>query len=140
LRLYRHADRFRDGAPIAPLLFRIAINLARTAARRARLWRMLVPRLAAAEPMSGEASDEDALRSELHGRVRAAIARLPPRYREAVLLRDIEEWNYAEIATALGCPEGTLKSRIGRGREMLRRELGPYWEAGRGRKEGSGRG
>ena len=139
LRLYRYGDRFRDGASVAPLLFRIAINLARTAARRARLWRALVPRLAAAEP-AGEASDRELFRTEIQGRVQAAIARLPPRYREAVLLRDIEEWNYADIAEALGCPEGTLKSRIGRGREMLRRHLEPYVESARIRKEGSARG
>jgi len=43
------------------------------------------------------------------------------------MLREIEGWSYREIASALGCQEGTIKSRINRGRERLRHLLSPYW-------------
>lgn len=140
LRLYRTSGRFRPDGKIAPLLFRIAINLARTRARRNRLWRLFVEGRPAGELREAESADEAVLGSELRRRVREAIGRLPPRFREVVLLRDIEGWSYAEIGAAVGCNPGTLKSRIGRGREMLRRDLEPYWESPSRRREGSGRG
>lgn len=139
LRLYRASGRFRPDGKIAPLLFRIAINLARTRARRDRLWRLFVAGRPGGEA-EAEPADGAAMSSERQRLVRDAIRRLPPRCREVVLLRDIEEWSYAEIALAVGCGEGTLKSRIGRGREMLRRELEPYWESLPRRREGGGRG
>jgi RNA polymerase sigma-70 factor (ECF subfamily) len=139
LRLYRAAGRFRPEGRIAPLLFRIAINLARSRARRDRLWRVFAAGTAAPEIDEGRGADETALASELQRRVRDAIGRLPPRFREAILLRDIEGWSYAEIAAAVGCREGTLKSRIGRGRQMLKRDLEPYWESPK-RREGGRRG
>lgn len=55
--------------------------------------------------------------------VRAAIESLPRLYREIILLRDIEEFSYQQIAAILGCPAGTVMSRIGRAREKLRRLL-----------------
>lgn len=139
-RLYRAAERFREDGRVAPLLFRIAVNCVRSDARRARLWNLLLPALARRDEAAGDAADGPVLREELHARVHDALSRLPARYREAVLLRDIEEWSYAEIAAALGCREGTLKSRIGRGRELLRRELEPYWRSVRPPKEGSANG
>jgi len=55
--------------------------------------------------------------------VRRAIESLPATYREIVLLRDIEGFSYQEIATVLGCPAGTVMSRLGRAREKLRQRL-----------------
>lgn len=55
--------------------------------------------------------------------VRRALARLPPLYREAVVLRDIHELSYEDIADRLQLPEGTVKSRINRGRKELARHL-----------------
>jgi RNA polymerase sigma factor (sigma-70 family) len=55
--------------------------------------------------------------------VRQAMAKLPPTYREAVSLRDIHELSYEEIALRLRLPEGTVKSRINRGRRELARHL-----------------
>ena len=137
-RLYRAAGRFREDGRVAPLLFRIAINCVRSDARRARLWRALLPVLS--RGVEAPEPGDPAVRGELRARVQDALARLPPRYREAVLLRDIEEWSYAEIAQALGCREGTLKSRIGRGRELLRRALEPYWRPAATPKEGNAHG
>lgn len=53
-----------------------------------------------------------------------AIERLPTLHREIVVLRDIEGFSYQEIASMLGCPAGTVMSRLGRAREKLRRVLG----------------
>ena len=55
--------------------------------------------------------------------VEAALARLNPSYRMAVVLRDIEEMSYEEISEVLQVALGTVKSRILRGREALRKEL-----------------
>ena len=52
--------------------------------------------------------------------VRAAIDALPHRYREVVVLRDLEGFSYQQIAGILGCPAGTVMSRLGRARERLR--------------------
>jgi RNA polymerase sigma-70 factor (ECF subfamily) len=63
------------------------------------------------------------LRKLERNEVREAIERLPERYREIVVLRDIEGFSYQEIAGILGCPAGTVMSRLGRAREKLRGEL-----------------
>ena len=55
-----------------------------------------------------------------------AIDSLPAHYREAVLLSDVHEFRYAEVASILGVPEGTAKSRLFRGRRMLQRKLLRY--------------
>ena len=56
----------------------------------------------------------------------AALARLPDEFRIAVVLRDVADLDYAEIATALGVPIGTVRSRISRGRAALARGLGNH--------------
>ena len=55
--------------------------------------------------------------------IRTALAALPPTLREAVVLRDLQEFSYQEIADRLHLPEGTVKSRINRGRLELARQL-----------------
>ena len=55
-----------------------------------------------------------------------ALKRLPQHYREVVILSDVEELNYKEIADALSIPIGTVMSRLSRGRSLLRSELGNY--------------
>ena len=57
-----------------------------------------------------------------------AIFALPEDYRTAVVLSDIEDFRYAEIAQMLGIPEGTVKSRLFRGRRLLQRKLRGYAE------------
>ncbi|HEX3940432.1 MAG TPA: sigma-70 family RNA polymerase sigma factor [Acidobacteriaceae bacterium] len=64
-----------------------------------------------------------AVRRELERMVQAALVKLPVDYREAVILRDLEEMDYREIAQVLRIPEGTVKSRISRGRAELARLL-----------------
>lgn len=60
---------------------------------------------------------------ELRARVQAALARVTPELREAVILRDLQDMDYREIAEVLGIPQGTVKSRISRGRAELARLL-----------------
>jgi RNA polymerase sigma-70 factor, ECF subfamily len=61
---------------------------------------------------------------ELERMVQAALAKVSPELREAVILRDLEDMDYKEIALVLRVPEGTVKSRISRGRAELARLLG----------------
>ena len=60
---------------------------------------------------------------ELRARIQHALKQLSPELREAVILRDLEELDYKEIAVVLRVPEGTVKSRISRGRGELARLL-----------------
>ena len=60
---------------------------------------------------------------ELRGKIQAALTRISPELREAVILRDLEDMDYREIADVLSVPQGTVKSRISRGRAELARLL-----------------
>jgi RNA polymerase sigma-70 factor (ECF subfamily) len=70
--------------------------------------------------------EQDFYDSMVDDQVMRAIDSLPGHYREAVVLSDVHEFRYAEIAEILGIPEGTAKSRLFRGRRMLRRKLLRY--------------
>ena len=65
------------------------------------------------------------LRDTLAPELQSAIDALPATFREAVWLRDVEEFSYAEIAEMLGVPIGTVMSRISRGRHLLFERLSP---------------
>jgi RNA polymerase sigma-70 factor (ECF subfamily) len=67
--------------------------------------------------------DKAALASELSAQVQSALSRLSPDLREAVILRDLQGLEYNEIQEVLSVPEGTVKSRINRGRIELARVL-----------------
>jgi RNA polymerase sigma-70 factor (ECF subfamily) len=80
-------------------------------------------------PLSEQIQDQSAppdqrVRSrEVSEAIHAALAKLSPELREAVILRDLQDFDYREIATVLKVPEGTVKSRINRGRAELARLL-----------------
>lgn len=77
-----------------------------------------------APALSHEATPERlALARESRDIVREAVAALPLEYREVVVLRDLEDMSYKEIATIAGIPIGTVMSRLARGRDRLRAEL-----------------
>jgi RNA polymerase sigma-70 factor (ECF subfamily) len=63
--------------------------------------------------------DERLLADQRVERLHAAIARLPFEYREALVLCELQELSYAETAAVLGCPVGTVRSRLHRGRALL---------------------
>jgi RNA polymerase sigma-70 factor (ECF subfamily) len=68
---------------------------------------------------------------DLDGAIQAALDRLPQEFRTAVVLADIEGLAYDEVAAALRCPVGTVRSRLHRARQMLREALGPHLGARR---------
>lgn len=78
-----------------------------------------------------DAGPEESLeRSERNGRLGEAIESLPRPFREVVVLRWLEEFSYRDIADILGCPAGTVMSRLARARTILRRRLAPVGETG----------
>jgi RNA polymerase sigma-70 factor (ECF subfamily) len=72
---------------------------------------------------SGPSPHESAAQKELARMVQGALSRVSVELREAVILRDLQDMDYKEIAQVLGIPEGTVKSRISRGRAELARLL-----------------
>ena len=72
------------------------------------------------------------LAAELSGEVRRAVAALPPLQREVVVLFEYEELSLAEVAAVVGADMGTVKSRLHRARQGLRRALAPYFKSGGG--------
>ena len=69
--------------------------------------------------MALETPERILLRDTLDAELQAALDGLPASFREAVWLRDVEEFSYAEIAEMIGVPIGTVMSRISRGRRLL---------------------
>ena len=127
VRLYQSSARYREQEKLGPYLYRIATNLVVSEARRARRWTLLLPRLNASTTRSTHAPDSALLSTEIQRRVNEAIESLPLKYRAPLVLCEIEEWSYEAIAQALGCRMGTVKSRIFRARDLLRRRLAPWW-------------
>lgn len=74
---------------------------------------------------AAENPETSLLASEARGSVREAIDRLPPEFREVILLREIEGLSYREIGEVVGVPVGTVMSRLSRARERLQRALQP---------------
>ena len=70
-----------------------------------------------------ESQEKHVANLELRGRIQKALGQLSPELREAVILRDLEDMDYKEISQVLRIPEGTVKSRISRGRGELARLL-----------------
>jgi RNA polymerase sigma-70 factor (ECF subfamily) len=125
LKAFRASDRFEPGTNLRAWLFTILHNTARNRARdRARetvtVDSETVERAVDA-PASGpiETPETLLLRDTLTPELQTAIDELPDAFRQAVWLRDVEEFSYAEIAEMLDIPVGTVMSRISRGRRML---------------------
>jgi len=79
------------------------------------------PKLSDQIAYKGPAPDDRVASQETQVMVRAALARISPDLREAVIMRDLQDMDYKEIAQVLRVPEGTVKSRINRGRMELAR-------------------
>lgn len=83
----------------------------------------------AAEPTAPHTGDQDRLHNMmelLDDEVRLAVEELPEDFRNAVIMADLEEKSYKEIADFMGCPIGTVMSRLYRGRKILREKLSGY--------------
>jgi RNA polymerase sigma-70 factor, ECF subfamily len=132
LRLFRSAGGYVEQGYLRAYLFRIATNLVRSEERRERRQRLLLPLLGGEPDRSEPAAHTGLLRQEMQRELAAAVARLPLRYRVPLVLHEIEGWSYADVAAELDCREGTIKSRIHRGRQSLKRQLETYWIGGPG--------
>ncbi len=130
VRFYQNASRCRNEERLGPYLYRIGTNLATSQARRDLSWLRLLPRLTAMQPRSAPPADRSLMSDEVQQKVREALERLPLKFRAPLVLFEIEEWSYDEIARALGCRVGTVKSRIWRARELMRIELESWWIGG----------
>src|SRR5262245_368253 len=131
LKAFRAADRFEPGTNLRAWLFTILHNTARNRARdRARepltVDSETVERAAERLPDGrGETPESLLMSATLGADLQMAIDGLPDQFREAVWLRDVEEFSYAEIAAMLDVPLGTVMSRISRGRRLLFERLQP---------------
>ena len=123
LRAYRAIDRFQPGSNARAWLLTI-LQRVRTDAFRRRQRRPRTVELADEGAEIAVPPEQDALASGYEDLERA-LAALPEAFRSAVVLRDLQDLSYAEIATALGIPVGTVMSRIHRGRALLREALAP---------------
>lgn len=138
LTAFRKIHQFQGGSKFSTWLYRITVNLARNrwkaASRRPRVLSLdtdgpendeddLTHTLDAPDSSPGpraKAADREALRILEH-----EVAALPEAYREVIVLRHVQECSYEEIARIVEVNLGTVKSRLARGREILRERLGP---------------
>jgi RNA polymerase sigma-70 factor (ECF subfamily) len=120
LRAYRAFDSYRPGTNIRAWLFTILHRL-RTDALRRRGRSPQTVELVGDGP--GVAPTHEAALTSGREDVVRALAAVPESFRVAVVLRDVEDFSYAEIAGILGVPAGTVMSRIHRGRALLREAL-----------------
>jgi len=117
---WKSFDRYERGTNCKAWLFQILFNVVRHERRTWFKW--ITGReedaagaiLVAPEPVPSQLQDQDIL---------AALDRIPQQFREAVLLVDVEEFSYAEIADMLSIPVGTVMSRLNTARVQLRHEL-----------------
>lgn len=122
-RAYQAWDQYQLGTNAKGWLITILRHVFVNAYRRNQRRREI---LEAANPITGEHPTVRYLDDLIDDEVMRAIDALPLPYREVIVLRDVEDLHYDEIATMLGVPVGTVKSRLFRAREMLQDKLREY--------------
>lgn len=132
LRVFRTLRTFRGQSALRTWIYRIAINQARN---RQRWWRRrrrsdqvqleqhVIDHGELAQPEDGDAPDRALQRQEIASRLWAALDALPFDQRTVIVLREIDGLSYEEIADSLSVAIGTVKSRLTRARQALRRDL-----------------
>src|SRR5207302_228253 len=141
LKVFRGMKHFNGQSSLKTWIYRIAVH---EASNRRRWWFRHKARETSMEPMENEASQSSGLalketlvdeaespfdcvaHEEVRARVEEELRKVPEPYRSTVILRDLEEMSYEEIAEVLEISLGTVKSRLTRGREALRRRLSGY--------------
>ena len=139
LKVFRKIELFRGDSALSSWVYRITFNTAMSRLRRARLSRLAeVTEVeigtsihedgsGALDPADwSQMADEAMLRQELRERLVAAVGDLPPIYREPVILRDLRGLSTEEASTRLRVKDQTLKSRLHRGRLLLRERLADF--------------
>jgi RNA polymerase sigma-70 factor, ECF subfamily len=135
VRVYRSINEFRGDCEFTTWLHRIVVNLARNKHRwwqrrgREHAVSMDAPVETPTGEMTGQLTgttdppDVAAVKSEFVQLVAAKMVELPGKFREVLTLRNVEDMSYEQIAVALDCSVGTVKSRIARAREKLREAM-----------------
>lgn len=146
IRAYRALHQFRGDAQFYTWLYRIAVNTAKKALLELKrdptiseaAWRTVddddETSRPGREPMTEETPESLLAAKEIGAVVNAAMESLPPDLREAVILREIEGLSYEEIAEAMNCPIGTVRSRIFRAREAVSARIRPLLERQGGKR------
>ncbi len=139
LRIFVHRERYRPSGKFSTWMYTIAVNLAKNEIRRRVRAKGVVSldKLLEATGDSGmfvsdptQKPDQGVRRREIQESVEAALKELPEKYREVIVLRDIQQLSYEEIEQTLGIPGGTVRSRINRARSSLQEMLEPLVEGG----------
>jgi len=132
VKAYRFFHRYNEGTNIRAWLFKVMVNLFYNDRRKAKKEQKLRLEVSAMDPddrfisqASGGSGDPEAnlLDQISEGQLRDALEKLPENFRIPVVLCDLYDFNYREIADILGCPIGTVMSRLYRGRQQLKRRL-----------------
>ncbi len=133
IKVFRNVDSFRGQSSLKTWIYRITVNEAHNHRRWFKRHRRREMGLEEEDPQARFAADvipdggrtpfDHVFDRERHQLIEAALARINPAFRESVVLRDIADLSYEEIADVLQLSLGTVKSRILRGREALRQEL-----------------
>ncbi len=135
LRVFRNRERYRKSGKFSTWIFTIAVNLTKNEIRSRVRHRGTFSLDAMEEESGGQGvsfpdakplPDEDLNANEIGRKVAEALHKIPARYREAVVLRDVEGLSYEEVGQILRIPGGTVRSRINRARLMLKERLKPY--------------
>lgn len=127
LKAFRFAARFRPGTSLKAwlhtILYNTFLNTRRQAAREPVVAGGDAVEQSGAAVSQGPTPEQALLRRAFDGDLQAAVDSLPDVFRQAVWLRDVEEFSYREIADILQVAPGTVMSRISRGRRMLHERL-----------------
>ena len=127
LKVFRSLETFDRRANFQTWLISVSRNLCIDHYRSVRKERQTIDRDITSDDLAPAAPTTSPLAAleqrDLAAQLRVALQQLPPSLRTAVLLRDIQELSYQEIAEQLRLPEGTVKSRINRGRKELARQI-----------------
>jgi RNA polymerase sigma-70 factor (ECF subfamily) len=147
IKAYRALPQFRGDSAFYTWLYRIAINTAKNALvsrdRNPVGFDLDMQSIEESSAMQARLADPETPESllateEIRATVNAAIEALPEDLRTAIVLRELEGLSYEDIAQAMDCPVGTVRSRIFRAREAIDRKLSDVFEGGLGRAEESG--
>jgi RNA polymerase sigma-70 factor (ECF subfamily) len=139
LKLFKSLDKFNRDADFGTWLTSVARNYCIDHYRASKRERevMVEDLLAFDQAVASSGNPQRRLEeSDRRSFLRAGLERLPDKLREAVVLRDLQGLSYQEMADRLGLPEGTVKSRINRGREELARLLLRAQQPGRRTRRG----